>query len=107
MQYSQTDVEAAMLLHEAMLDARLDNSLPAVAAAFDRNGPQGMRLHALALAPFVGAVTDALGDARDGYSYAYEVVPAILAVIEWDGAGYTLPAVDAAARDVAAALAAL
>jgi len=108
--HSALNVEAAMCLHEAMLDARMENSIPAVVDAFERIGTAGMRQHAVRLAPFVCAVTDDLGAAIQHFNYAHEVVPAVLATIQWprnDMNGYALPTVHDAARDVVEALAQL
>jgi hypothetical protein len=101
--YSAAHVAAAMCIHEAMLDARLESSLPAVTAAFDQIGTHGMRQHALRLAPFFMAVHDALPvHTRAGFNYAHTIIPAILATVQWplDLNGYALPEVQEAAADV-------
>lgn len=101
--YPAVHVVAAMCIHEAMIDARLESSLPAITAAFERIGTHGMRQHALRLASFFIAVHEALPvNVREGFNYAHEIVPAILLTVQWplDINGFALPAVDDAAIDV-------
>lgn len=105
--YTALQAEAALCLYEAMLDARLESTLPAVADAFDAGGSPTMRQHALALAPFALAVYDALKpDNLPGGPYGYdsEVIPAILAAVHWRGSGYILPDVTEATDGVRRAL---
>lgn len=104
--FTALEAEAALCLWEAMLDARLESSLPDLSNAFDSAGSYTMRQHALGLAPFVLAVHAALPDnVREGaVPYDFGVVPAVLAVIHWSGAGYVLPSVPHAAEKVANAL---
>lgn len=104
--YTALQAEAALCLWEAMIDARMTSTLPALDSAWEAAGAATMRHHALALAPFALAVYDALpAEARECVAYDYEIIPAVLAVVRWSGAGYALPPVEDAARDVAAAIA--
>lgn len=107
--YSALQAEAALCIWEAMLDARLESSSPAITAAFEAGGTVTMRHHALALSTFALAVHDALpDDVREApLAYDYEIIPAILNAVQWTGAGYVLPPVADAAQTVAAALAPL
>lgn len=95
--YSDLDVEAALCLWEAMLDAKsqsqpapmapADNeNVAAMRIAWGETGTATMRDHARTLSRYVLAVYDAIKpDSLDGFAYDWEVVPAILATIEWTG----------------------
>jgi hypothetical protein len=103
--YDTLHVEAALCLWEAMIDARLEASLPAVCDAFEAAGSVTMRHHAISLAPYVLAVHDAIPEEdREGHAYDFAIVPAILATIIWRGSGYILRSVDEAAAIARAAL---
>lgn len=105
--FTPLQMEAALCLWEAMLDARLESTLPAMDAAFEAGGSHTMRQHAIALVPFVLNVRDALPESlREGaYGFDYQIVPAILTRVIWVGSGYVLPPLESAVADVAAALA--
>lgn len=98
--------EAVLCLWEAMLDARLESTLPAMVDAWEATGTHTMRHHAITLAPFVLDVYDALPPSvrLAPLAYDYDVVPAILATLQWDGAEVQRPSVADAAAAVAAAL---
>jgi len=89
-----------------MLDARLESTLPAMVEAWEATGTHTMRHHAIALAPFVLDVYDALTEnvRLAPLAYDYDVVPAILATLEWDGTACHRPIVADAAAAVTEAL---
>lgn len=106
MTHSALEMEAALCLWEAMIDSRMESTLPALEQAFAATGTHAMRQQAIALAPFVLQVYNALPAAvrNAPIGYDYDIVPAILATLQWDdGRAVTPPAADAA-RDVAASL---
>jgi hypothetical protein len=84
----------------------MESTLPALESAFERLGTGAMRHHAIALAPFVLATYEALPDSvrNAPIAYDYDIVPAILATLQWDDSGPIRPPVSDAARDVAESL---
>lgn len=77
-------VEAALCLWEAMLETRDDDK--ELQAAFDALGTFHMRHTAIALAPVVLGVWDALSETeREAFvPYDWEFVPAVLGLVNWD-----------------------
>lgn len=103
--FTTLQVEAALCLYEAMLDARLEGTSPAISEAFAAAGSATMRHHAMTLAPFALQVFDLIPESvRFGHAYDFAVIPAILATVKWSHAGYLTPPVTDAARDVVAVL---
>lgn len=103
--YSSLEVEAALCLYEAMLDARLEGTSPAIVAAFENSGSATMRSHAVNLAGYALAVYDLIPEAdRECRSYDFEIIPAILKTVRWTHVGYILPEVADGARDAASDL---
>jgi len=101
--YTTLQVEAALCLYEAMIDARMDSTSP----AFEDAGSLTMRHHAIALAPYALAVFELIPEeTRFGHAYDFGIIPAILNTVIWNHAGYLLPDVETARDAVVEALAA-
>lgn len=94
---NDNEVDAALCLWEAMLDqkhlARHDHETPLL-RAWSRDGTVEMRARARDLGTWVERIYQQLNPLlRDYYSFDWEIVPNILATIEWpmgNSGGYVL-----------------
>lgn len=90
MTYTALEAEAALCIWECFLEER--QTLPGLDEHWNAVGTCAMRQHALSLAAFVEAAYDAVDSLEwDGYSYDWEVVPAILGRLTWTAEGLDRP----------------
>jgi hypothetical protein len=87
-EYSHLQVEAALCIWESLMrdyDATPFGAETEFATYWREHGTVHMRHLSIALADYCLAVYDALpGDVRDGCPYDWEIIPAILATIDWN-----------------------
>lgn len=95
MPYTESNVEAALCVWEDLL-ARTSGDLsgddPGLDAFLHANGTVVLRQHAVSLGVWVDQAYGLMNeDVRDAVPFDWEIVPALMDLVEWRADGYSTP----------------